>query len=55
MSFKIFDRWGEKVFESTDITFGWDGTFKNKAMNSDVFMYTLDGYLSSGVEVKQKG
>jgi len=55
MSFKVFDRWGEKVFESTDITFGWDGTYKNKAMNSDVFMYTLDGFLSSGVEVKKKG
>src|SRR6185312_14775393 len=25
-SFKIFDRWGEKVFESTDLLFGWDGT-----------------------------
>jgi len=55
MSFKVFDRWGEKVFESTDPDYGWDGTYKNKAMNSDVFMYTLDGYLSSGVEVKKKG
>lgn len=54
-SFKIFDRWGEKVFESNDLNFGWDGTFRNKLMDSDVFMYTVDGFLSSGTEVKKKG
>ncbi|HTA62452.1 MAG TPA: gliding motility-associated C-terminal domain-containing protein [Bacteroidia bacterium] len=54
-SFKIFDRWGEKVFESVDQTFGWDGTFRNKLMDSGVFMYTLDGFLSNGIEVKKKG
>lgn len=25
---KVFNRWGEKVFESTDINFAWDGSFK---------------------------
>jgi gliding motility-associated-like protein len=54
-SFKIFDRWGEKVFESNDPTYGWDGTFRNKVMDSAVFMYTVDGFLSSGTEVKKKG
>ncbi len=54
-SFKIFDRWGEKVFESTDPAYGWDGTFRNKIMDTDVFMYTVDGFLSSGTEVKKKG
>ncbi len=55
MSFKIFDRWGEKVFESNDLNIGWDGTYKNKAMDSAVFMYTLDGFSSNGTEVKLKG
>ncbi len=55
MSFKIFDRWGEKVFESTDENVGWDGTYKGKPMNSDVFMYTVDGFLSNGKEAKKKG
>ena len=54
-SFKIFDRWGEKVFESTSLTYGWDGTFRNKAMDNGVFMYTVDGFLSNGIEVKKKG
>lgn len=25
---KVFNRWGEKVFESTDVNFAWDGSFK---------------------------
>jgi len=31
MEFKIYNRWGELVFETNDITKGWDGTFKGKA------------------------
>ena len=54
-SFKIFDRWGEKVFESSDPNYGWDGTYRNKPVDTGVFIYTVDGFLSSGVEVKKKG
>ena len=53
--FRIFDRWGEKVFESSDPNQGWDGTFRNKPVDTGVFIYTVDGFLSSGVEVKKKG
>jgi gliding motility-associated-like protein len=52
----IFDRWGEKVFESTDINFQWDGRFKGALQEPDVFVYVLtvtfiDGYTIRG----QKG
>ena len=54
-TFKVYDRWGEKVFETTDMTHGWDGSFRNEPMNAGVFVFTLEGYLSNGKEVKQKG
>jgi len=38
---RIYDRWGEKVFESTHLADGWDGTFKGKKMNSGIFDYYL--------------
>lgn len=42
MEFKIFDRWGELVFETDDMTEGWDGTYKGKPVDPAVFVYYLD-------------
>ncbi len=44
---RIFNRWGEVVFEKVnfspnDATAGWDGTVKGKKVNSDVFVYTAE-------------
>ena len=35
MVFMIFDRWGQKVFETNDQSIGWDGSFKGKQVNPD--------------------
>ena len=42
MKFFIYNRWGEKVFESTDRTIGWDGFYKGKACDAGVFAYYLE-------------
>ena len=55
LTFSIFNRWGEKVFESNSMNICWDGTWKGKNLNSGVFVYTLDGYLINGKPVQQKG
>jgi gliding motility-associated-like protein len=39
---RVFNRWGELVFETTDQNIGWDGTFKGKKLDPDVFDYYLD-------------
>ncbi len=38
---KIFDRWGERVFETTDPDQGWDGTFRGKSMPPGVYLYSV--------------
>ena len=35
----VFNRWGEKVFESNTISQGWDGTYKGQLQNPDVYVY----------------
>ncbi|MCD6366074.1 MAG: gliding motility-associated C-terminal domain-containing protein [Bacteroidales bacterium] len=40
--FAIFDRWGELIFETTDIHKGWDGTYKGKLLDPAVFVYHLE-------------
>lgn len=42
MKFSIFHRWGEKVFETTDQSKGWDGTFKGRECDPAVFVYYLE-------------
>jgi gliding motility-associated-like protein len=39
--FRVFNRWGEMVFESSDKDYGWDGTFKGKMMDPDTYDYYL--------------
>ena len=52
----IYNRWGEKVFESTDNTIGWDGTFIEKPVNPGVFVYYVFAkYTLEDQEVTKKG
>ncbi|NUM31734.1 MAG: gliding motility-associated C-terminal domain-containing protein [Bacteroidetes bacterium] len=39
--FAIFDRWGQKIFESTNPQSGWDGFINNKLSPNDVYIWTL--------------
>lgn len=41
LELKVFDRWGELVFETTDQAVGWDGTYKGRPVDPDVFVYHL--------------
>jgi gliding motility-associated-like protein len=41
MVFRIYDRWGELVFESFDRADGWDGTFRGRPLDPDVYDYYL--------------
>jgi gliding motility-associated-like protein len=51
----IYDRWGEKVFETTNSKQGWDGTYKGKELNPAVFVYYLKVNCFSGIEIIKKG
>lgn len=50
MEFKVFNRWGELVYESYDINNGWDGTYKSKAQEMEVYVYTLQARFLDGTE-----
>jgi len=38
----IFNRWGEMIFESSDINFGWDGKFKANLCQIGIYAWVLD-------------
>jgi gliding motility-associated-like protein len=53
--FRVFDRWGELVFESDQIANGWDGTFQGRKLAPDVFDYYLDVTCIGGLKSISKG
>ena len=53
--FAVYNRWGEMVFETTDITKGWDGIFKGMQVDPAVFAWYLKAKCYSGNELEKKG
>ncbi|MES2621225.1 MAG: PKD domain-containing protein, partial [Bacteroidota bacterium] len=53
--FRIYNRWGEKVFETRDKNMGWDGIYKGTLQEMDVFTYAADATLINGEQVMLKG
>jgi len=57
---RIFNRWGEIVFEKYDMPInvasaGWDGTWKGKKANADVYVYQLEIYCRNGELITYTG
>ncbi len=55
MELKIFNRWGEMVFQTTDPQGRWDGTYKQQPQEMEVYVYTLVANLISGRQTFLKG
>jgi gliding motility-associated-like protein len=55
LHFTVYNRWGEKVFETTDQLIGWDGTFHGKQVQSGVYAYKFSATDSKGNAVSKSG
>ena len=53
--FIIWNRWGQKVFETNDKNIGWDGKYKGVIQPMDVYVYTLDVEFFDGTKAIKKG
>lgn len=40
---KIYNRWGQLVFESDDPTLGWNGEYKNEKQPTETYLYIVTG------------
>ncbi|MES2111911.1 MAG: gliding motility-associated C-terminal domain-containing protein [Bacteroidota bacterium] len=52
---RIFDRWGQQLFEARDILRSWDGTYNGKRVAFGVYFYVVDAVSSDGEGVKRSG
>lgn len=52
----IYDRWGQAIWRSNDMSIGWDGKDQNgKELNTGGFVYTVRGRFYSGKEINESG
>jgi gliding motility-associated-like protein len=47
----IYSRWGQKIFETTNVLESWDGTFKGEGCKSEVYVWNID---ATGLNSKAK-
>ncbi len=55
LNLKIFNRWGEKIFDSQNQWQGWDGTYKGDLQNPGVYTYYAQGIYLNGRTKEKTG
>jgi gliding motility-associated-like protein len=55
MELIIYNRWGEKVFETSKQDLGWDGTFRGKLLKPDVYAYYMRVRCFNGQDYVKQG
>ncbi|MEX1190928.1 MAG: gliding motility-associated C-terminal domain-containing protein [Brumimicrobium sp.] len=55
VNLQIFNRWGEKIFETIDENDCWDGTFNGEKVNTGTYIYKLRGVRVDGTEFEDAG
>lgn len=55
VTMQVFNRWGEKVFESSNQQVSWDGTFKGEMQGPGVFTYYVNVEYLDGKIIDRKG
>lgn len=55
MHWSIYNRWGQKVYETNNTKSAWDGTYNGKLQPLDVYTYTLDVTFSDGKKYRKTG
>ncbi|MEO5683837.1 MAG: PKD domain-containing protein [Chitinophagaceae bacterium] len=55
MQWRIYNRFGNLVFESNSPGLGWDGKYKGVVQPMDVYVYTLDVEFTDGTKATKKG
>ena len=50
--FRIYNRWGTKLFESSDTKQGWDGSYKDKICQHGVYVWRLQYLCGEAIQTK---
>jgi gliding motility-associated-like protein len=55
LDLKIYNRWGEMVFQTSDPREGWDGTYNGTPQEMEVYFYVMSGKFVNDEEFSKQG
>jgi gliding motility-associated-like protein len=53
--FRIYNRWGQLVFSSSDLKKGWDGAINGRVQSTATYVYIAQGTDYTGKVINKKG
>ena len=53
--FRVYNRWGNMVFQTNKIGDGWDGNYKGVGQQSDTYTWIFSGQMTDGQSIKISG
>ncbi len=53
--FRVYNRWGQLLYSSTDTKLGWDGTFRGKGQDPATYVWYAEGTDYRNLKIKKKG
>ncbi len=55
--FRIYNRWGQLLFESNDLKHGWDGTYQGAPQNMETYVYQVqvETYVDAEPRITKSG
>lgn len=54
-TFQVYNRWGQKIFETDDVLEGWDGKFEGKIAPQGTYVYYFQYQSASGNQYEKRG
>lgn len=54
-TFRLYNRWGQLIFETSSLQKGWDGTWNGKPQEADAYAYTLTATFIDGTTASKSG
>ncbi len=55
VDFRVYNKWGELIFQTNDATEGWDGTFNNQPSPLGVYTWTFNVKMTNNAIIRKSG
>jgi gliding motility-associated-like protein len=55
MKLRVYNQWGQLIYESLNVQSGWDGTYKGEIQPNGVYVYIAEVEFNDGTKTSKKG